>query len=37
MAHITFFIIFHLKVIICQIFNLPHIYGPCLEENVFVI
>jgi hypothetical protein len=25
--HLTFLIIFHLKMIVGQIFNLPHIYG----------
>jgi hypothetical protein len=31
--HLTFLVIFHLKMIICQNFNLPHIYGHCLEKD----
>jgi hypothetical protein len=27
MVHLIFLVIFHLKVIFCQNFNLPHIYG----------
>ncbi len=32
MAHLTFLTIFHLKVIIFQIFKLPHIYGHCRKK-----
>jgi hypothetical protein len=27
MAHLTYLIIFHLKMIVCQNVNLPHTYG----------
>ncbi len=30
--HFAFLFIFHLKVIICQNFNLPHTYGHCPEK-----
>ncbi len=33
MAHCTYLVIFHLKVIICENFNLPHIYGHHLKKK----
>jgi hypothetical protein len=33
MAHLTFLVIYHLKVIVCQNFNLSHTYSYCLEKN----
>jgi hypothetical protein len=27
MAHLTYLVIFHLKIIVCQNINLPHTYG----------
>ncbi len=36
-VHLTFLIIFHLKMIVCQIFNLPHIYGHHLKKTPFMI
>jgi hypothetical protein len=30
MAHFTYLVIFHLKIIVCQNINLPHTYGYCL-------
>ncbi len=32
MTHLTYLVIFHLKVIVCQNVNLPHIYGPCPQK-----
>jgi len=37
MAHLTYFIIFHLKMIVCQNVNLPHTCGHHLEKHPFVI
>jgi hypothetical protein len=37
MVHLRFLDIFNLKVIVCQYFNLPHIYGHHFEKNPFVI
>ncbi len=34
---ITFLVISHLKLIICQKFNLPYTYGHCLKKHQFVI
>jgi hypothetical protein len=33
MAHLTYFVIFHLKVIIFENVNLPHTYGHRLEKT----
>jgi hypothetical protein len=35
MAHVAILIIFHVNVITCQIFNLPHIYHICVKKNSF--
>ncbi len=35
MAHLVMLVIFHVNVIICQIFNLPHIYHIFVEKNHF--
>jgi hypothetical protein len=32
MAHLTYLIIFHFEMIICQNANLSHTYGHCLEN-----
>jgi hypothetical protein len=37
MAHLTYFVIFHLKVIVCQNVKLPHIYDHCAKKHPFVI
>jgi hypothetical protein len=34
MIHLTLYVIFHLKVIFCQIFSLPHSYGHCLKKPI---
>jgi hypothetical protein len=36
MAHVVILIIFHVNVIICQIFNLPHIYHIFVEKTHFL-
>jgi hypothetical protein len=36
-THITYFIIFHLKTIVCQNVNLPHIYGHNPQKHQIVI
>jgi hypothetical protein len=36
-AHLTYLVIFHLKVISCQIYNLPHTYGHNPQKHPFVI
>jgi hypothetical protein len=33
MAHLIYFVIFHLKVIVCQNINLPHTYGHCPQKT----
>jgi hypothetical protein len=35
MAHVAILIIFHVNVITCQNFNLPHIYHICAKKNSF--
>jgi len=35
MAHLAMFVIFHGNVIICQNFNLPHIYHIFARKNPF--
>jgi hypothetical protein len=35
MAHVAILIIFHVNVITCQNFNLPHIYHICVKKNSF--
>jgi hypothetical protein len=37
MTHLTYIVIFHLKVIVCQIFNLPQTYGHHPQKHQFVI
>jgi hypothetical protein len=37
MTHLTYFVIFHLKVIVCQNVNLPHVYGYSPKKHPFVI
>jgi hypothetical protein len=37
MTHLTYFVIFHLKVIVYQNVNLPHTYGHCPQKHLFVI
>jgi hypothetical protein len=37
MAHLTYLVIFHLKVIVCQNVNLPHTYVHHFEKHPFVI
>jgi hypothetical protein len=32
MAHLTYFVIFNLKMIICSNVNLSHTYGHCIEK-----
>ncbi len=32
MSHLTYLVIFHLKVIVCQNVNLPHTYGDALPS-----
>jgi hypothetical protein len=34
MAHFTFLAIFHLKMSLCQILNLPHTYGHYFENKL---
>ncbi len=36
-SHLTYLIIFHLKVIVCQNVNLPHTYGHKPQKHPFVI
>jgi hypothetical protein len=36
-AHLTYIVIFHLKVIVCQNVNLPHTYGHNPQKHPFVI
>jgi hypothetical protein len=36
MAHVAMLIIFHVNVITCQIFNLPHIYRIFVEKTHFL-
>jgi hypothetical protein len=36
MAHLAMFVTFHVNVITCQIFNLPHIYCIFDEKNHFL-
>jgi hypothetical protein len=35
MAHLVMLVIFHVNVIICQIFNLPHIYHIFVEKKSY--
>jgi hypothetical protein len=35
MAHLAMLVIFHVNVITCQIFNLPHIYHNFVGKNSF--
>jgi len=35
--HLTYLVIFHLKMIVCQNVNLPHIYGHNPQKHLFVI
>jgi len=35
MAHLVMFVIFHVNVITCQIFNLLHIYDIFVKKNSF--
>ncbi len=37
MIHLTYLVIFHLKVIICQNVNLQHTYGHHPQKQPFVI
>jgi hypothetical protein len=37
MAHLTYLVIFHLKMIVCQNVNLPHTYGHRHEKHQFMI
>jgi hypothetical protein len=37
MAHLAYFIIFQLKMIVCQNVNLLHTCGHCFEKHQFVI
>ncbi len=37
MAHLTYLVIFHLKMIVYQYINLPPTYGHHLEKHQFVI
>jgi hypothetical protein len=37
MPHLTYLVIFHLKVIICRNVNLQHIYDHRFEKHQFVI
>jgi len=37
MSHLTYLVIFHLKVIVCQNVNLPHTYGHCPQKHPFVL
>ncbi len=37
MTHLTYLVILHLKVIVCENVNLPHTYGHCLKKHQFVI
>ncbi len=37
MTHFTYLVIFHLKMIVCQNVNLPHIYGQHPQKHPFVI
>jgi hypothetical protein len=37
MAHLAMLVIFHVNVIICQIFNLPHIYCIFVEKTHFLL
>ncbi len=32
MTHLTYLLIFHVKMIVCQNVNLPHTYGPCPQK-----
>jgi hypothetical protein len=36
MAHLAMLIIFHVNIITCQSFNLPHIYCIFIEETQFL-
>jgi hypothetical protein len=36
-THLTYLVIFHLKVIACQNFNFPHTYGHNCQKHPFVI
>jgi hypothetical protein len=36
MSHLAMLVIFYVKVITCQIFNLPHIYGSFIEKIHFL-
>jgi hypothetical protein len=36
-THLTYLVIFHLKVIVCQNVNLPHTYGHNPQKHPFVI
>jgi predicted N-acetyltransferase YhbS len=37
MTRFTYFVIFHLKMIVCQNVNLSHTYDHCFENHQFVI
>jgi hypothetical protein len=37
MTHLTYLVIFHFKVIVCQNVNLPHTYGHRPQKHTFVI
>ncbi len=34
MAHFTYLVIFHLKMIVCQNINFPHTYGYCPKKSI---
>jgi hypothetical protein len=36
MTHLTYLVIFHLKMIVCQNVNLQHTYGHHLQKHPFV-
>jgi hypothetical protein len=37
MTHLTYLVIFHSKIIVCQYVNLPHTYGRQPQKHTFVI
>jgi hypothetical protein len=37
MAYFAYIVIFHLKMIVCQNVNLPHIYGHFPKKHPFVM
>ncbi len=37
MTHLTYLVIFHLRMIVCQNVDLSHTYGDCPKNHPFVI